>query len=76
MTQTFEQKIAALDKNLLLGRGCLATDPIHLDYVLEGDPEANRQLLAITLAAKAQILRIAADTHEKAAKVVAAARAP
>jgi hypothetical protein len=71
MPQSPEEKIAALAPELLWGgRHCMATDPIAMEYVFEGDPAARNQLAAVRLNAAAQVFRVIADATEKAAQIL------
>ena len=65
-----EEKISALAPELIWGgRHCMATDPIAMEYVFEGDPAMRAQLAAIRLTAAAQVFRTIADATEKAAQI-------
>ena len=62
-----EDRIAAKNPELLWGRIRPYTDPIWIEYALEGEVEVRAQLAAVRLQAAAQIYRVIAEATEKAA---------
>jgi hypothetical protein len=66
-----EEKISAVAPELIWGgRHCMATDPIAMEYVFEGDPALWAQLAAVRLTAAAQVFRAIAEATEKAAQLM------
>jgi hypothetical protein len=66
-----EERISAVAPELVWGgRHCMATDPIAMEYVFEGDPALRGRLAAVRLAAAAQVFRAIAEATEKAAQIM------
>jgi len=56
--------------------GCLATDPIDMEFLFDGDPEAEAEVTAVRLAAHAQAHRAIADAADKIAQIVSKKKKP
>ena len=70
MAPSNEEKIHLVTAELIRGVRCLATDPIHMEYLFEGDPETLAQVTAVRLGAEAQAHRVIADAADKIAEIV------
>lgn len=71
-----EEKIDLLAAELVRGIRCLCTDYIDMEYVFEGDPDAQAEVLAVRMNAEAQAHRVIADAAEKIAQIANRRRTP
>ena len=68
---TPEERIAELAPNLLWHRPGIITDPIWMEYAIEGvDPATRNQLAAVRLETVAAVYSAIAEGAAKAAKIV------
>jgi hypothetical protein len=70
MAPSSEEKLELLTVDLLRGVRCLATDYIDMEYLFEGDPEAQAEVTAVRLTAEAQAHRVIAEAADKIAQIV------
>jgi hypothetical protein len=69
MAPSPEEKMELLAANLRRGIRCLATDYIDMEYVFEGDPEAQAEVLAVRMNAEAHAHRVIAEAADKIAQI-------
>ena len=61
--------------NRVLGHGCLATDPIGMEFLIESiDPAIRNQVAAVRLEMVANVYRSISEGAAKAAKIFAGGR--
>jgi hypothetical protein len=71
-----EDKMDLLAADLIRGIRCLCTDYIDMEYVFEGDPEAQAEVLAVRMNAEAQAHRVIADAADKIAQIASKRKTP